>query len=434
MAVGSLLVVALLLTNVPAGGARATSVSSRGASATDLLDGLVTMQTTQTVNGTGYWIPFCPAATTVNCIVPVGVTYVPSTGVLLVVQQAAYIGSPGARTQNAFQEVNPTDLSYGPLQNLTCVPRAPFYPGSGPDVYVPCFLNSTVFVINTETDTIAATVSTPYPFCTLAFDPRDGLIYAGSASGALASLNPSTDAVTQVANVTGAAFLQEQDFGVGTQLVYDAVTSQLIAFSETGGLVAIDPATGAGRPLRPLSLQPTALGVDPSNGELFVSAIDPATVQVYSSTTDALLANYSMPLCVDNICGDSNVVTSFVMDPTHGDMYFVSGLAVLAVNLSSLSIVGTIFASGESFAGSATYLPADDRMFGTFQLEGSPGPGFLVEMTHGNTTLLAGLLWLPVAPGILVVGGGVGLAAAAWSAARRPRPMAQLPAEQPGGD
>lgn len=412
--IGLALVLVLSTGGLPALEAPLVAGGTGAGDSVDILGGLVTSSQVQTVSGTGNWVPLCAAATTVNCIVPIGVTYVASTEVVVFTQSVSFLFND-SRAVNAVQEVNPTTLALGPLERLNCPPGIPYYPGSGADVFVPCQLSSWVFVFNTQTSSIVANVSTPFPFLEMTVDSRDGMILSVDG-GSVAALDPATETATVIANDTGAAPPNPLD---GSGIVYDPAIDRLLTFSSTNQLLAVDLSTGASTVLAQLPPYPSAIGIDPSTGIVFTTIDDPSSVLVFNATTDVQLQNITIPWCVDSFCGDENLIGQFLVDPMHGDVYFASGLALFAVSLSSLSIVGTILNVGDGWAQSATYVPLSDEVFGTYTAAGGPAPAYLDELTHGNSTVLSGLLWMPVSSGILAIGLVAGLIAGVLSVGRR---------------
>lgn len=389
----------------------------------DLMGGLYTVTETQTVSGSTYWVSFCPHW---YCIEPVGVTYVPSTGIIVLTE--ANYSFPGSHLVNAFQLVDPFTQSIGPTENLPCIPGVPYYPGIGTDVYIACWLSPLVTVVDGATGSVVANISTPFPVYSMAYDPSDELIYAEGAGDALAVLNPSTDTADRGPTIPGATFLVYGPAEYSPTMVYDPITGNLLLFAAPGNLSTVEPSTGANRTVAELPPGATALGIDPAAGFIFASLSDPSSVLVFNASTYAEVANLTIPSCEGTggaigFCG-GNEVTAFLLDPGHGDVYFASGLALFAVNLSTLSIVGAVLTVGDGESASATFVPPVHEVWGTYEWAPMVGPGYMVNLSYGNTTTWTRFFWLPAdfaVPTLGVATGVVVALLAAWGARRRLR-------------
>jgi hypothetical protein len=178
----------------------------------------------------------------------------------------------------------------------------------------------------------------------------------------------------------------------------------LIVPSTSSGLVAIDPTNGGVVAVLPLPSSPVALAVDPATDELFASSADPSSLTVFNATTYRAASTIPLPNCVRGDCVSPNDANQLLIDPTHGDAYLVSTDALFALNLSTLAIVAAVEDYGNGPELSSAYVPAVDRIFGTYLPASIPGPGFMLQLDHGSYTVVSSILWLPTAIGILVAG------------------------------
>jgi hypothetical protein len=404
-----------------------------GGPLTPFLGGPFGAQVSQTVTGTSYWVSLCESSATVNCIIPSGVVYVPPAGVIVATEVLS--DPPVPPTTNGFEEINATTRAIGPVQNLSCEPGVPYYPGFGADVYVPCELSSEVIVINSLADHVVATIPTPFPGVAFTYDPRDGFIYMGDGGGSsgaeggrIVAINTTSWTSTPALTVANATFLGE--FESGTGLAFDAPSDQLLMFSRTDQLLSVSPAGASPVPVASLPPGANGLAVDPGAGLIFAAVADPSSVLVFNATTYAEVANFSMPPCIEGFCGSGNQVTEFAFDARHGDAYLASGTALFVANLSRLSIVGTILTVGDGASKSATYVPSTDEVWGTYFSPDSLGPGYLVELDHQNVTVLREFLWQPESVAVLVLGAVVGVAVGVVLFVRRGKRQANLPPSQ----
>ncbi len=151
-----------------------------------------------------------------------------------------------------------------------------------------------------------------------------------------------------------------------------------------------------------------AVTVDSGTNQILVSTFNPSSVEVFNAQSYAMEGQVGIPNCFNNICAQPNDVYQVLVDPTHGDAYLVSTIAFLTLNLSSLSMVGTVVGYGDGPQITAIYSPTSDRIFGTYSSIGMNGPGFVVQLFHGFYLMLTSLLWVPTAVGLLVCAAVVG--------------------------
>ena len=321
-------------------------------------------------------------------------------------------GPGGPNGTDAIEELDPATLAVDSFAQPGCAPGIPFYPGTGVQVFVPCFDNRSdsfdiLLAVDSETGSIVADLSTPGWVGSMTYDSVDGLVYAGTGAMTLVSIDPVHDTLIGAVNVTGARFQPTLLGGSSTfQLVFDPVRDQLIVPSATGGLLLIDPATGEARTTLPLPSTPVALAVDPGSGRLFAAGFDPDSVFVYNAANLALETTFSPPACFSFGCA-TRTVAQVLVDPVHGDAYLLTGLAIDTFNLSKLSWVSEVPYEGYGPIRDGAYVPSLDRVFATF-LIGQVLPGLVVQLDHANHLSVSRILWLPTGLGTLPLGAVVG--------------------------
>jgi hypothetical protein len=370
-------------------------------------DGLVTVQMSQNVTGTPYWAEFCvPPQPARGCTNLEGVVYVPSTNLVVLTEQHDNV----AGGTNAYTEIDPTTLAIAPLHQLSCVPQVPFYPGSGVDFYVPC-LNTTYYnygpllVVNDQSGLIVKNVSLPFRTNSMAFDSDNGMIYITSDQNNLTTFDPVNESVVETRSVASGDFSSDYS-SFGYELVFDSLTNQLIAPGSNGSLLEIDPASGLVVGSIPLGSPTIALAVAPASNLLLASTSNSPSVVAFNSGTYQLEATTDLPDCFAYVCG-SGFVNQILVDPTHGDAYLVASNGLFTLNLSALGVVGIMEDFGDGPQLSAAYVPASDRIFGTYS-GGLDEPGFLIQLSHTQTPIVTNLLWLPISSGAIVLAAVIG--------------------------
>ncbi len=93
------------------------------------------------------------------------------------------------------------------------------------------------------------------------------------------------------------------------------------------------------------------------------------------------------------------------VDPTQGDAHLVVTDDRFSPNLSTLTIVGTLEGYGIGPRLRSAYVPGADRISGTYLPGAIPGPGFMLQLDHRNSTVLISLFGLPTGLGNLVADG-----------------------------
>ena len=411
--------VTLAVVSTLCGGALTTLVASSALQETIAVAGWYSTSRVQTVVGSGNWDPMCHDPVSVNCVVPAGVVFVPPADTLVVTTDLP--GGVWNRTgySNGFEEINPRTFAVSPVTPMGCEPGVPFYPGSGIRVFIPCYPDSLV-VVDAETDTVVANVTTPFDPWVMTYDANRSEIFAGDWGTGIIGVDTSTLEITSKLDLTGGLFRLFGNWAPG--LAYDARTDQLIAPSSqfSAILVAVSPSGGSTVSVARLAYEPTALGVDPFSPLILVAFNDPSSLLVLDSANYRELTNISLPECGPNDCGEDQV-TDFAFDQANGDVYLSTGVYLDVLNVSSLTIVGTINIAGDGWTGSLTYVPGTDTAWGTYQDTVIPAPGYLAVLSHSNSTFLTGLLWVPPALAPLVIGAVAGAGLATVQAVHRSR-------------
>jgi hypothetical protein len=388
----------------------------RGSGGSNMGNGFYTLTSEQTVTATGYWDNFnCPSQAQFRwCVDPVGVSYISPANVVVISEENCR-PAPGCNgTQNALGELLGTNSSLSaPILPLGCFPAVPYYPGAGALYYVPCtngsFAWQSVLSVDYQTDSLVANISVSAGATSLAYDTSNGLLYTGSG-GNITAIDPTTDTTAGVMHIPDSTF--EGGEGVTWSwysLVYDPFTNTLIVPSSEDQLLSVNPANGAVEASMALPGLVQALAIDPGTDELFAStlysnlaATNASAVSVFDATSLSLEAGFTIPPCVDYICTQPDQVSQILIDPAHGDAYLVGTTALFALNLSTLSLVGSIEDYGDGSQWSSTFVSASDAIVGTY----APfmvGPGFLLLLQHGTVTTWTSFLWLPPALGELAL-------------------------------
>lgn len=389
----------------------------------NVADGLSTAMYSQNVSGSPYWEPYCESPNpTSYCAYPIGVAYDPGANIMLLTEGVA---APTGG-QDAIMEFNPVTLQAAPLLPLNCYPEVPFYPGSGPDFYVPC-LNLTsptsgpLLVVSAQTESVIDNMSLPFRTDSMVFDSTNGMIYATGGSNGLAEIDPVTNEVVNVVAVSDGSFSNPLNFG-DYLLAFDPATNELIAPAANNSLMGIAPDTGVPVSFILTGTSTAALAVDPTTNQLLVANDQTdSALDVFTATTYRLLDTISFPSCISYICS-SGTVNQILIDPAHGDAYLVATGWLFTLNLSAVAVVGVIEDYGDGAQQSSAYVVLDDRIFGTYS-DFIVGPGFLIQLDHTTEPVITDILWMPTDLGTLVAAVAIGTATAllASRAVRRRR-------------
>lgn len=407
--VAAFVAVAAPVYDPPSGG-----TSARALSPLNLGNGFLTLSKVQSVSGSAYFDTFCanqePFAA---CTSPVAVIDFPPTGDMILTQEgwtpSHYLDS----SKNAIVEFDPATLENVSYLHLNCNPGAPFYPGAGVTVWIPCYNgtwshNTTLLGYDGVTAGIVANVTFPiWPF-EMTVNPQTGEIYAYNQDPPGWYLDFATfDPLTLIAiggSIPSPQYYYERGgYGSTFPFNFDPADDSLIVGGTNQSLLAVNVSTGQSQVIAELPSYAEAAAVSIGSNEILVSTFNASSVEVLNAATYATEASISISNCFNGLCAQPNDVNEIVVDPAHGDAYLVSTIATLTLNLSSLSIVGTVVGYGDGPQVTAAYSPPVDRIFGTYLTLGMNGPGFMVQLVHGWYTVVSSLIWLPTSFGILLL-------------------------------
>ncbi len=393
--------------------------SSSGILGAGSAPGLVGYSTVQTVSGTPYFDTFCPYSV---CVDPVGVTSIGTSGpVVLTEYNSTGPGPPSG--PNAVVEFSPTTLVQTERLNLSCEPGIPYYPGTGYEFFVPCG-NATALSLlemNSFTDRIVGRTILPFFPTAAAYDSRSGVLFVGGStyyssnnfSATLAAVDPVTGRLIRLDVMPNASFQPISLLQEGA-LVYDPIADRLLVPSNSTGMLSVIPTTSGVDRVIPTDGSIIAIAIDAKTDQLFVSTdttapiLESGELQVFDAGSFALRSTIPLSNCSDSGCFSGDA-TEILVDDSHGDAYLTSAVALDALNLSSLAIVGSVGDNGDGFQVSAVYLSSPDRIFGTYQDLDQVQPGFMIQLQHSSYQLLSEILGLPEELGILVFGIATGL-------------------------
>jgi hypothetical protein len=417
--------VALLVVTVSAGPVHGPALAgSFGfvptmAAATDswnIGSGFIGFSPVQDVQGAAYFASFCSTVNlAASCEDPIGLSYVAPANIVVLTEGNGSNPNFPPLEPPAIIEFDPATLHIVGRTNLSCTPGMPLYPGSGFDVYVPC--TSGLLVFNYSTDRVVGTISTPFWVISLAFDSGSGEIYASGwdANGTtfVGEINPAANTLVRLFSIPNVGFAGF--FGAGAYLLaYDPATDELLMPNSSGpyddagtSILSVNPESGKVTSTFSTGATVLSVSVAPQSNQILVTTSSPDEVEAFNEASYAEEAQVSLPSCLPGVCagGDAPAVA---LDPTHGDAYILTSLALDVLNLTTCSLVATIYDYGAGDQGSGVYVPGVDRVFGAYQYFYQSFPGFMVQLTHSSHEELTSVLWLPTAEGILALSGATG--------------------------
>ena len=369
------------------------------------------------VNGTPYLDSYCP--TSAFCMHPGGVAYVGPGNVVILTETTNYFADQGYPGQNAVVMFNATTgLGPTPLP-LPCIPGQPLYPGSGPDVFVPCSTQSAtagfLFVIDWQTWEPVLNVSFPFKPNAIDYSSLRGLVYISNFTDEFASIDPVTGAIQTLATVANASMLPSYWIGLANffhTLAFDPASDELIVPGLSGGLLILNSTTFS--VVRGIAVPGniTSITVDDGDGLVLVSTVVAGTSSLFvlNSLSFQQVSNLVLPGCpASTPCPGPDPVDQVVVDPTHGDAYVVATSLIAALNLSELEFVGTVDVRNVFGATvSSTYAPTVDSLYGTLGEFPQYSPGILVVLER-SPAISTGVSTLPL--WILASSVAVGVAA-----------------------
>lgn len=383
--------------------------------------GLIGFSSVQDVEGTAYFASFCSTADlTASCEDPIGFSYVATANIVVLTEGNGSNPNLPPLEPPAIIEFDPANLHIVGRTNLNCLPGMPLYPGAGFDVYVPC-AGPGLLVFNYSSDRVVGTISTPFWVVSLAFDSESGEIYAAgwndNGTNFVGEIDPAANALVQLFSIPNVGFAGF--FGAGAYLLaYDPVTDRLLMPNASEpedvagtSVLSVNPESGQVASTFSTGAPILSLSVAPQSNQILVTTSSPDDVKVFSAASYAEEAQVSLPNCLPGVCAGGEA-PAVALDPSHGDAYVLTSLALDVLNLTTFSLVAMIYDYGAGYQGSGVYVPSVDRVFGAYQYFYQPFPGFMIQLTHGSHEELTSLLWLPTWQGILVSAAIVGIVCA----------------------
>jgi len=386
--------------------------ASGGMVVTEIAGGLLTVGQVQAITMTnGGWGGLCSAAESgAECMWSSGLALDPSTGqVLMTTTMAQYSNDVGHNYSLVFDSGSVTNFS---LTNLSCAPSDPYYPGSGPDFYIPCdppnfsSNNGSLLTIDLSTNQVVGRIPLEgfyadwYGTSQLAWDPVDHLLYACAGESLLALNTTSESTVFNVTIPDGCGWL-----------VYDAISGSLLVsgtfpdHQSQAGLSVVEPQSG--QVLRNvLSGAISAGAVYVPGGLLAVGVIAPGSYSVGSfqlvnaSTFEPIT---TIPLPASPPGQGETIPVQIITDPAHGDLYVIAESYAYTINVTEEAVLAEATFAPSGFYFPSIYLAST----GTLYL---PTEGLIqtITVTHSTGPAISSLLWLPTPAGILVVAGIAG--------------------------
>ncbi len=341
------------------------------------------------------------------CGYPSGLSYLSSSGALV----ATYQFLDQTNLSGYVEELDPSTMAVLHVENVSCEPGTPFYPGSGGVFYVPCALSRTsslsaIYEFGTLSGSYSGSIPTPYFLNSLAWDAPGGLL--------LGCATPASELIG-IFLANGTSYSTHLPLGCNS-VVFDAPANALLVATNTSGVDVVYPTNGtvaasilAGTSINDLAIgaQSAWVAVSVTNGYTSPGSfliLSPVSFSTVSSFGFGALPNSQwMP-------------GQLLVDPGHGDLYGVSVGYLVAWNISEGSWVGTM--SGmEGVARPAFDLTTDS----VYQQDGITGYLWSTSLLHSVQKEITEFLYLPVPVGTLLLGGLVGslTAVVAW---RRLRP------------
>jgi len=373
--------------------------------------GFVGFSPVQEAQGTTYYVSFCTTANvTASCEDPIGLTYVAAANIVVLTEGNGSNPTLPPLEPPAIIEFDPASFHIVGRTNLNCTPGMPLYPGSGFDVYVPC-AGPGLLVFNYSSERVVGTISTPFFVVSLAFDSGSGKIYAAgwdeNGTDLVGEIDPATNALVQLfspPNIGLAGF-----YGAGAYLLaYDPATDRLLMPNSSGpyeeagtSVLSVNPESGQVTSTFSTGASILSLSVAPRSNQILVTTTSPNETEVFDAASYSEEAQVSLPSCLPGVCAGGEAL-AVAVDPSHGDAYILTSLALDVLNLTTFSLVATIYDYGAGWTGSGVYVPGVDRVFGAYQYFYQPYWGFMIQLTHSSHEALTSLLWLPTGLGIFV--------------------------------
>lgn len=406
-AVALMIVFAALFVGI---GAASSLVADSGSSA----GGIFSLAPRQSVQSNLAWAFVCEAPdNTSSCVYVGGAVSIPAAQWTVITY-----GSGGG-------ELGPTSYGIGEVSDRTgawlagvstgeCLPARPFYPGSGPIVYVSCIdrsgANASVLEFNYVLAVSVGDIPAPAGVVAIGIDPALGSLYFGLNDGEICAVNETSGAIT--AQVTISPPGANDTFGgawnwISWSLEFDPIADVLL--SQTGGsaVLALDPSTLAVVTQIPTGTSPWAMQVDFENGQLYV-ATSAGTVLAFNLTSFDAVAEISIS---SSPCGNGGApfyADQMVLDSATGDL-LMSGFSYCfaAVNTTTDYALPT-FSLGGDGQSLLAFDPSTSVLWVIYPEDYQVGPVIVGALSFSHHPTLGSVLGLPPLLGDLL------LAAVIW--------------------
>lgn len=377
-----------------------------------------TSSAVQRVNGTAYLDSTCPTAT--SCRFPGGITYVSDTNTVVLTETKNYSLSPGYPGEKGVVVFNGSTFLGPPAIALACYPAYPFYPGSGPDVFIPCMDRpsdswESILVFDTFTLQIAANISVPLSFArlgaSLSYNPTSHLLYDCNRTNTVVAIDTTTMSIVWNQSLEGVDFAPASPVLFSpywfTQ-AYDPGAGLLLAPNVEGDLSALNVSSGLPQATFPLPGNLTSVAVSIPLDRVIVTSVNQSEsfATIMNATTFEAVRVVRLPDCPSSACPGGPVYQT-VFDYEHGDAYLSSFGSLLVLNLTTLTVVGSVSDEVGTPVASITSIPSIGIVVGTYAFTPFDPylPGLLIQLEYHEvlTWSLTSLLWLPLASGIIAV-------------------------------
>ena len=295
-----------------------------------------------------------------------------------------------------------------------CLPSRPFYPGSGPIVYIPCVdksgANASVLEFNYVLADVAGDIPAPGGVVAIGMDRALGLLYLGLGDGELCAVNETSGAITAEATISAPG--ANDTFGgawdwLSWTLDFDSAANVLL--SQTGGsaILAMNPSTLAVVSQIPTGTSPWAMQMDFANGQLYVGT-SAGTVLAFNLTTFDAVANISVSSAPCSNGGAPFYADEMALDSRTGDL-LMSGFSYCfaMINTTADYALPTISLGGDGQSLLA-FDPSTNLLWVIYPEFYQVGPVIVGALVFSHHPTLGSVLGLPP------VLGDIMLSAAIW--------------------
>ncbi len=273
-----------------------------------------------------------PVASIPIDVYPVGLTYDPSDGDLIV-------ADPGGNDTYVVDPASERIVGTAPVGLL---PKWSAYDTGTGDLFVVSPGSYNISVLGPTLDPVTS-IPVGYSPSGIAYDPVNGELYVPDSLGGNVTVIDGRSLATNGSIVV-------KPYNDLDGIVYDPDSGDLFVSDLTGGNVTvIEPADGATVASVPVGSEPTDLAVDPANGTVFVADLGSGTVTVINVTTDRAVGNITL-----------SEPGALLYDPANNLLYNALGAApdLEAYNASTYAQVGGYIGLGDSqYATDLAYVP-----------------------------------------------------------------------------